>query len=50
MWLRDAIAGQPSSCAGVGASNVRSNQARVSAWKSSSGFIQARIEAEGMPT
>ena len=43
-WIRtcapDAIAGQPSGCGGVGASNVRSNQARVAGEKAASGSMQ----------
>ena len=35
-----AIAGQPSACAGVGAANVRSNQARVAGEKAASGSMQ----------
>jgi len=34
--LPDAIAGQPFACAGVGAVNSRSNQARVSGLKTPS--------------
>ena len=36
----EAITGQPFVCAGVGASNVRSNQARVSALKTLNGSTQ----------
>ena len=39
-WPPAAIAGQPCSCAGVGAAKFRSNQARVSALKTCSGSIQ----------
>src|SRR6266545_1181189 len=35
-----AIAGQPSSCAGVGASKARSNQARVAGEKTASGSME----------
>ena len=42
-WIRTceplAIAGQPSTCAGVGAANVRSNQARVPGEKTDNGSI-----------
>ena len=44
--LRVAIAGQPSSCAGVGPSNACSNQARVAGLKTSSGLISARVAPE----
>src|SRR5215207_8919670 len=39
----DAIAGQPSSCAGVGRSNAASNQARVSGLKWASASIDSRL-------
>jgi len=38
-WPPPAIAGQPLSCAGVGAAKLRSNQARVSGRKSESGSM-----------
>jgi hypothetical protein len=37
----EAIAGQPSACAGVGAANARSNHALVAGEKTSSGSIEA---------
>ena len=36
-WRPEAIAGQPLTCGGVGASKVRSNQARVAGEKTASG-------------
>ena len=39
-WPPFAIAGQPSSCAGVGASKARSNQARVDVERTSSGLTR----------
>ena len=44
-WMRtflpEAIAGQPSSCAGVGASNVRSNHPRTAGLKGASGLTSS---------
>ena len=46
----DAITGQPFVCAGVGASNVRSNQARVASENTLSGSIRGEyIHAMGLP-
>ena len=39
VFAPEAIAGQPSACAGVGASNEASNQRRVRSLKASSGLI-----------
>src|SRR5215217_9611253 len=48
-WPPEAIAGHPCSCGGVGASNVRSNHARVAGEKTLSGSIRTSVPLRAPP-